>query len=417
MTDRVIIEGLSVARVLYDYINREVLPGTGVPEAGLWTRLDRIVHDLAPQNRALLAKRDALQAQIDEWHRARKGKPFDLAAYRAFLGTIGYLVQEGDDFSVDTENADDEIARIAGPQLVVPVTNARYALNAANARWGSLYDALYGTDALPEDGGATRGGSYNPVRGNKVFQWTKRFLDEVAPLITGSHADVRGYAVHDDRLVVSFESVEETWLDSAARLIGLGGAAKLVGLADPAQFVGFRGNPAEPRGILLKHNGLHIEIQIDNRHYIGKADTAGVADVMLEAAITTIVDLEDSIAAVDPDDKVAAYRNWLGLMRGTLVEDFVKGGTPMTRRLNPDRVYTTPDGGGELVLPGRSLLLVRNVGHLMMDASILDRDEQPVPEGILDAMVTSLVALHDLKGNTAFRNSRAGSVYIVKPKM
>jgi malate synthase len=408
MTDRVVVDGLSVARVLYDFINKEVLPGTGVPEAGFWTRLDRIIHDLSPKNRALLAKRDILQARIDDWHRARKGKPFDLPAYKAFLGEIGYLVPEGPDFAVDTTNVDAEIARIAGPQLVVPVTNARYALNAANARWGSLYDALYGTDAISEEGGATRGGSYNPVRGNKVFQWTKRLLDEVAPLITGSHADVRGYAVHDDRLVVSFESIDETWLDSAA---------KLVGLADPEQFVGFRGNPSEPRAILLKHNGLHIEIQIDNRHYIGKADIAGVADVMLEAAITTIVDLEDSIAAVDPDDKVVAYRNWLGLMRGTLVEDFVKAGTPMTRRLNPDRVYTTPDGGGELILPGRSLLLVRNVGHLMMDASVLDRDGNPVPEGILDCVVTSLIAMHDLKGNTAFRNSRAGSVYIVKPKM
>ena len=408
MTDRVVVDGLSVARVLHDFINKEALPGTGVPEAGFWTRLDRIVHDLAPKNRALLAKRDILQAKIDDWHRARKGKPFDLPAYKAFLGEIGYIVPEGPDFAVDTANVDAEIARIAGPQLVVPVTNARYALNAANARWGSLYDALYGTDAISEDGGATRGGSYNPVRGNKVFQWTKRFLDEVAPLITGSHADVRGYAVHDDRLVVSFDSIDETWLDNAA---------KLVGLADPAQFVGFRGNPSEPRAILLKHNGLHIEIQIDNRHYIGKADTAGVADVMLEAAITTIVDLEDSIAAVDPDDKVAAYRNWLGLMRGTLVEDFVKAGAPMTRRLNPDRVYTTPDGGGELVLPGRSLLLVRNVGHLMMDASVLDRDGNPAPEGILDCVVSSLIAMHDLKETGAFRNSRAGSVYIVKPKM
>src|SRR4030095_15857376 len=235
MTGRVIVEGLSVAGVLYDFINREVLPGTGVPEAGLWTRLDRIVHDLAPRNRALLAKRDTLQAQIDEWHRARKGKPFDVAAYRAFLGTIGYLVQERDDFSVDTENVDDEIARIAGPQLVLPLTNARYALNASNARWGSLYDALYGTDAISETGGATRGGSYNPVRGNKVFQWTKRFLDEIAPLASGSHAQVRGYAVHEGRLAVSFESMEATWLESVVQLIGLGGSGKLVGLATTSQ--------------------------------------------------------------------------------------------------------------------------------------------------------------------------------------
>ena len=417
MTDRVVVERLSVARVLYDFINREVLPGTGVPEAGFWTRLDRIVHDLAPRNRALLAKRDALQAQIDEWHHAGKGKPFDLAAYRAFLGTIGYLVQERDDFTVDTENVDDEIARIAGSQLVVPMTNARYALNAANARWGSLYDALYGTDAISEADGATRGNSYNPVRGKKVFQWTKRFLDEIAPLASGSHAQVRGYAVQDGQLAVSFESVEETWLGSVVQLIGLGGSGKLVGLANPSQFVGYRGNPSEPRAVLLKHNGLHVEIQIDDRHYIGRADMAGVADVLLEAAITTIVDLEDSIAAVDPADKVSAYRNWLELMKGTLTADFVKAGQPMTRRLHPDRTYAKPDGGGELTLPGRSLLLVRNVGHLMTDISVLDRGETPVPEGIIDAVVTSLIALHDLKGNTSFKNSRAGSIYIVKPKM
>ena len=417
MTDRVVVERLSVARVLYDFINREVLPGTGVPEAGFWTRLDRIVHDLAPRNRALLAKRDALQAQIDEWHHAGKGKPFDLGAYRAFLGTIGYLVQERDDFTVDTENVDDEIARIAGSQLVVPMTNARYALNAANARWGSLYDALYGTDAISEADGATRGNSYNPVRGKKVFQWTKRFLDEIAPLASGSHAQVRGYAVQDGQLAVSFESVEETWLGSVVQLIGLGGSGKLVGLANPSQFVGYRGNPSEPRAVLLKHNGLHVEIQIDDRHYIGRADMAGVADVLLEAAITTIVDLEDSIAAVDPADKVSAYRNWLELMKGTLTADFVKAGQPMTRRLHPDRTYAKPDGGGELTLPGRSLLLVRNVGHLMTDISVLDRGETPVPEGIIDAVVTSLIALHDLKGNTSFKNSRAGSIYIVKPKM
>ena len=417
MTDRVVVERLSVARVLYDFINREVLPGTGVPEAGFWTRLDRIVHDLAPRNCALLAKRDALQAQIDEWHHAGKGKPFDLAAYRAFLGTIGYLVQERDDFTVDTENVDDEIARIAGSQLVVPMTNARYALNAANARWGSLYDALYGTDAISEADGATRGNSYNPVRGKKVFQWTKRFLDEIAPLASGSHAQVRGYAVQDGQLAVSFESVEETWLGSVVQLIGLGGSGKLVGLANPSQFVGYRGNPSEPRAVLLKHNGLHVEIQIDDRHYIGRADMAGVADVLLEAAITTIVDLEDFIAAVDPADKVSAYRNWLELMKGTLTADFVKAGQPMTRRLHPDRTYAKPDGGGELTLPGRSLLLVRNVGHLMTDISVLDRGETPVPEGIIDAVVTSLIALHDLKGNTSFKNSRAGSIYIVKPKM
>jgi malate synthase len=416
MTERVLVGGLSVAKVLYDFVNREALPGTGIPETAFWTRLDRIVQDLSPKNRALLKVRDDMQAKIDAWHTARKGQPFDLAAYKAFLAQIGYLLPEGPDFAVDTANVDAEIGSIAGPQLVVPVTNARYALNAANARWGSLYDALYGTDVLPEDDGATRGGGYNPVRGAKVFAWTKRFLDEIAPLASGSHAQVRGYAVQDGRLVVSFESVAETWLDPAARLIGLSSATRLVGLADPAQFVGYRGDPSEPRAILLRHHGLHIEIQIDNRHYIGKNDIAGVADVVLEAAVTTIVDLEDSIAAVDPDDKVGAYRNWLGLMNGTLSETFRKGGADMTRRLNPDRVYTTPDGD-TLTLHGRSLLLVRNVGHLMPDASVLDRQGEPVPEGILDCVITSLIAMHDLKGTGAVRNSRTGSVYIVKPKM
>jgi malate synthase len=421
MTDRVIVDGLSIARVLHEFIRNEVLPGTGVPEAGFWTRFDRIVHDLAPKNRALLRKRDELQAAIDDWHRAynraQRGKPFDRAGYKAFLAEIGYLVPEGPDFAIDTADVDPEIAHIAGPQLVVPVTNARYALNAANTRWGSLYDALYGTDALPEDDGATRAGGYNPVRGAKVFAWSKRFLDEVAPLAKGSHAEVRGYAVEDGRLVVSQSSVAETWVGSALRRTGLGGPGGLIGLGDPSQLVGYRGDPAEPRAILLRHNGLHIEIQIDSRHYIGKSDIAGVADVLIEAAITTIVDLEDSIAAVDPDDKVAACRNWLGLMKGTLTATFEKGGREMERRLNPDRTYTLPDGSGELTLPGRSLLLVRNVGHLMMDASVLDRDDQPVPEGILDAMVTALIAMHDLEGNGAFRNSRAGSIYIVKPKM
>src|SRR5262245_54544958 len=415
MTERVLVGGLSVAKVLYDFVNKEALPGTGIAETAYWTRLDRLVHDLSPKNRALLKVRDEMQAKIDAWHKARKGQPFDLAAYKAMLGEIGYLLPEGPDFAVDTANVDAEIGSIAGPQLVVPVTNARYALNAANARWGSLYDALYGTDALPEDDGATRGSGYNPVRGAKVFAWSKRFLDEAAPLAKGSHAEVRGYAVQDGRLVVSQESVADTWLQSALRRTGFG--ARLVGLADASQFVGYRGDPAEPRAILLRHNGLHVEIQIDSRHYIGKGDIAGVADVLIEAAVTTIVDLEDSIAAVDPDDKVAAYRNWLGLREGTVAATFDKSGRQMERRLNPDRTYTTPDGGGELVVPGGSLLLVRNVAHLTPNAPILDRDDRPVPEGILDAVVTSLIAMHDLKGNGAVRNSRTGAIYIVKPKM
>jgi malate synthase len=416
MTERVLIDGLSVAKVLHDFIVREALPGTGISSTAFWARLDRLIHDLAPRNRALLARRDELQARIDAWHVAHKGQKFDLAAYKAFLAEIGYVVPEGPDFTIDIDNVDEEISHVAGPQLVVPVTNARYALNAANARWGSLYDALYGTDAIPEEDGATRGGGYNPVRGNKVFAWTKRFLDEIAPLAQGSHAGVHGYAVHDGRLVASLKSVEETWFDNAARLLGFGSSPKLVGLANPSRFVGYRGNPSEPRAILFKNNGLHIEIQVDDRHYIGKADIAGIADVLLEAALTTIVDLEDSIAAVDPDDKVCAYRNWLGLVRGTLTETFLKDGKEITRRLNADRNYTTP-GGETLTLHGRSLLLVRNVGHLMMDASVLDRDGIAVPEGILDCVVTSLISMHGLKGNTDFRNSRNGSVYIVKPKM
>src|SRR5262245_37222847 len=416
MTDRVELAGLKVARQLVEFLANEALPGTGVSGPAFWEGFSAIVHDLAPRNRALLRKRDELQKKIDGWHRVN-GAPSDLAGYKAFLKEIGYLVDEGPAFTVNTENVDPEIAAVAGPQLVVPVMNARFALNAANARWGSLYDALYGTDAIPEADGATRGNSYNPVRGKKVFQWTKRFLDEIAPLASGSHAQVRGYAVQDGRLAVSFESVEATWLGSVVQLIGLGGSGKLVGLANPSQFVGYRGNPSEPRAILLKHNGLHVEIQIDDRHYIGRADIAGVADVLLEAAITTIVDLEDSIAAVDPADKVSAYRNWLELMKGTLTADFVKAGQPMTRRLHPDRTYTKPDGGGQLTLPGRTLLLVRNVGHLMTDVSVLDRGATPVPEGILDAVVTSLIAMHDLKGNNSFKNSRVGSIYIVKPKM
>jgi malate synthase len=405
MTERVVVESLSVAKVLHELLVKEALPGTGVSEAGLWAGLDRIVHDLAPRNRALLQKRDALQAQIDAWHRERKGKPFDLPAYKAFLAEIGYLVPEGPDFTVDTGSVDAEIGQIAGPQLVVPVTNPRYALNAANARWGSLYDALYGTDALPEDGGATRGPGYNPLRGAKVIAWAKRFLDEAVPLASGSHAEARSYLVRDARLVVSHGDAAGIWLSDALRKIGLGKPAPVVELADPSQFVGYKGNPAEPSAVLLRHNGLHIEIQIDRQHHIGKGDLAGVADVLIEAAVTTIVDLEDSIAAVDPDDKVAAYRNWLGLMRGTLTATFDKGGQAVDRHLNPDRTYTRPDGAGELSLPGRSLLLVRNVGHLMMDASVLDRDGQPVPEGILDAVVSSLIAMHDLKGNSAFRTA------------
>ena len=398
MLHRTRIDNISIAKVLHDFMRDEVLPGTGIDEARLWTGLDRLVHEFAPLNRALLARRADLQARISAWHRIRRGVPHDAAAYKAFLGEIGYLVPEGPDFKVDTAGIDDEIGRLAGPQLVVPVMNARYALNAANARWGSLYDALYGTDAIPENGGAVRASAYNPTRGARVITFAKRFLDEVAPLVEGSHADIRRYRVGSGALVAELS-------DGAT-----------VGLREPGKFRGYRGQTEAPTTILLANNGLHVELIIDRAHATGRTDAAGVADVLLEAALTTIMDLEDSIAAVDPQDKVAAYRNWLGLNRGTLVETFDKGGRTTTRRLAPDREYTRPDGGS-LTLPGRSLMLVRNVGHLMTDESVLDREGRPVPEGIVDCVVTSLIALHDLERTGPTVNSRAGSIYIVKPKM
>ncbi len=396
--ERVSIAGLKVAKILHDFVVDEVVPGTGIEGSAFWQGLDRIVHRLAPVNRALLQRRDELQAEIDGWYRERRGRPFDAAAHRAFLEQIGYLVPEGPPFAVDTTNVDEEIAAIAGPQLVVPVSNARYALNAANARWGSLYDALYGSDAIPRDDRAGPGKGYDPERGKRVIAWARRFLDQAVPLASGSHADAQGYAVKDGVLTVT-----------------LSGGAN-VGLADPKQLSGHRGEPHSAEAILLVNNGLHVEIVIDRGHPVGRGDAAGVADVVLEAAITAIMDLEDSIAAVDPADKVAAYRNWLGLCQGTLVEAFQKDGKPLTRRLAADRSYTKPDGGA-LTLPGRSLMLIRNVGHLMTDDGVLDHDGHPVHEGILDAAVTSLIALHDLGRRGASRNSRTGSIYIVKPKM
>ncbi len=396
--ERVAVGGLQVAKILYDFVVDEVIPGTGIEAAAFWRGLDRIVHDFAPRNRALLQKRDALQAQIDDWYRGRRGQPFDVAAHKAFLTDIGYLVPEGPPFKVETATVDEEIATIAGPQLVVPVSNARYALNAANARWGSLYDALYGSDAIPRDGGAAQHKGYDPARGKLVIAWARRFLDEAVPLAAGSHADVRSYAITKGAFAATLQN------------------GSTVGLKDPKQWCGYRGEPDAPAEILLVNNGLHIEIVIDRADLVGRDDAAGVADVVLEAAVTTIMDLEDSIAAIDPADKVAAYRNWLGLCNGTLAESFQKDGKPLTRRLAADRRYTAPDGG-TLTLPGRSLMLIRNVGHLMLDEGVLDRDGRPAPEGVLDAAITSLIALHDLKGPGPLRNSRAGSIYIVKPKM
>ena len=397
MTERVETGGLQVAQVLYDFINTEALPGLGLDADAVWASFGAIVEEMAPRNRGLLARREELQATIDDWHKGRQGQPVNAAEYQAFLRDIGYLVAEGDTFSAETRNVDAEFSTIAGPQLVVPVTNARYALNAANARWGSLYDALYGTDAISEDGGAERGGGYNPARGAKVIAFARAFLDGAAPLASGSHGDATGYAVKDDALGVS---------------TGDG----TIALADPAQLAGWRGDAAAPSAILLVNNGLHAEIQIDRTHAIGAGDAAGVSDVVLEAAVTTIVDCEDSVAAVDAEDKVLVYRNWLGLMKGDLVDTFEKGGETVERRLNEDRVYTAP-GGGTLTLPGRSVMLVRNVGHLMTNGAVLDGNGNEVPEGILDAMFTSLIAMHDLKALGKHRNSRAGSVYIVKPKM
>ncbi len=396
--ERVGVANLQVVKVLHDFIVDEVLPELGIKAPAFWEGLDGIIHRFAPINHALLQKRDTLQARIDEWYRARRGQDADPAAQKTFLEEIGYLLPEGSPFAVETTNVDDEIAAVAGPQLVVPVSNARYALNAANARWGSLYDALYGSDAIPRDGAAAPTGRYNPERGKLVIAWARRFLDESVPLAAGSHADVRAYAVKNGRLTAALADGDT------------------VGLADPKKLRGYRGRPQAPEAILLVNHGLHVELMIDRRHPIGRTDAAGVADVILEAAVTTIMDLEDSIAAVDPADKVEAYRNWLGLCRGTLIESFEKEGKPLTRRLTLDRSYTAADGT-DLVLPGRSLMLIRNVGHLMMDDGVLDRDGQPAPEGILDAAITCAIALHDLKSGAPTRNSRTGSIYVVKPKM
>ncbi len=395
--ERVSVAGLKVARVLYDFVVHEVIPDTGIEAAAFWQGLDGIIQKFAPLNHALLQRRDELQAKIDDWYRGRRGRAIDETADKAFLEEIGYLVPEGPPFKVDTANVDAEIATVAGPQLVVPISNARYALNAANARWGSLYDALYGSDAIPSNGRAQIKG-YDPERGKLVIAWARHFLDQAVPLASGSHADVQTYAISSGAFSATLND------------------GKTTGLADPKKLRAYSGRPDAPEVILLVNNGLHIEMVIDRAHPVGRTDAAGVADIVVEAAMTTIMDLEDSIAAVDPEDKVAAYRNWLGLCQGTLVEVFQKDGKSVNRRLSPDRSYTQPDGT-TLVLAGRSLMLIRNVGHLMMDQGVTSRDGKPAPEGILDAAISSLIALHDLKSKGPSRNSRTGSIYIVKPKM
>ncbi|MDQ7913916.1 malate synthase G [Pseudomonas sp. 102515] len=394
MTDRTTLGRLQVATELQRFIDEEVLPGTGLDTAAFWSGVDTLVHELAPRNRELLAERDRLQVELDNWHSAHPGPVTDLPAYQAFLEGIGYLQPVPGQVQASTSGVDREIAEQAGPQLVVPVLNARYALNAANARWGSLYDALYGTDALPETDGAERGKGYNATRGAKVVAFARQMLDGVAPLASGSHRDATAYRIQDGRLVVDLRS----------------GTSEL---ADPAAFVGYQGDAAVPSAVLLRHNGLHLEIQIDRDSAIGKTDAAGVKDLLMEAAVSTIMDLEDSIAAVDAADKVLAYRNWLGLMKGDLAEEVSKGGETFTRRLNPDREYQGADGQ-PLSLHGRSLLFIRNVGHLMTNPAVLLDDGREIPEGILDAVVTVTIAMHDLKRQG---NSRSGSVYIVKPKM
>ena len=391
---------LQVTDTLARFIDEEVLPGTGIEPSAFWAGFDAIVHDLTPKNRALLAERDRLQLELDTWHAAHPGPIGDMPAYRAFLKRIGYLAPPTGPVQCNTANVDDEVATLAGPQLVVPILNARYALNAANARFGSLYDALYGTDVIPESGGAEKGRGFNPVRGQKVIDFARGVLDQAAALATGSHRDATGYRVAGGRLAVSLKDGTAT------------------GLADPACFVGHQGDAEAPSSVLLRHHGLHLDLRIDRTHPIGKNDPAGIADLVLEAALTTILDLEDSVAVVDGDDKVLAYRNWLGILRGTLTEEVGKGGKTFTRRLEPDRSYTGADGR-PVTLHGRSLLFVRNVGHLMTNPAILLGDGSEIPEGILDAVVTTTIALHDLQrlGATGLHNTRTGSVYIVKPKM
>ena len=397
MTTRVDRAGLKVATVLDDLLSNEIINGTGINADQFWQTASDVLAKFMPENQALLAKRELIQKQIDEWHKAHPA-PYNQTEYLQFLKKIGYLLPEPSDFSITTENVDEEIATMAGPQLVVPVMNARYALNATNARWGSLYDALYGTDVISEDNGAERAGAYNPVRGDKVIAFAKAFLDKHCPLASGSHAYVKQYAIAGEKLTAVLQE------------------GNVCLLKDRSQLVGYTGAAESPASVLLKHNGLHIEIQIDRNHSIGATDPAGVKDVCLEAAITTIQDCEDSVAAVDADDKALVYHNWLGLMKGDLAESFQKGGQTLQRTLHGDRHFTQPDGS-QLTLHGRSLLFVRNVGHLMTNPAILTADGHEVPEGIMDGLFTILISMHDLKCTGALQNSRTGSIYIVKPKM
>jgi malate synthase len=402
-TGRVQFGGLRIDAGLHALVEREIAPGTGIDPSEVWRVLEELVAELGPANRALLAKRDRLQDELDGWWKARRGQPLDVAAERAFLERIGYLLPEGPPFRITTEGVDPEVAVVAGPQLVVPVDNARYALNAANARWGSLYDALYGTDVISEEGGCGRGMGYNPARGARVIEWAMAFLDEAAPLAGGRYGDVVAYRLEEG--------------GGKARLAVDLADGRTTGLADGSRFTGYRLSADEALGaVLLRNHGLHIEIVIDPAHPVGAAHPAGVSDVVLESAITTIQDLEDSVAAVDADDKIVVYRNWLGIMRGELTATFAKAGEKLVRRLNPDRIYRSLDGG-TLTLPGRSLLLVRNVGIHMYTDAVTTESGDAIPEGFLDAVLTVYAALHDLEQTEGPKNSRAGSVYVVKPKL
>lgn len=399
MTDRIQIGGLQVAKELFDFVNEKAIPGTGVDQEKFWAEFSAIANELAPKNKALLAKRDDLQAKIDAYHSERKGQPLNFAEYKSFLQEIGYLVPEGADFEATTQNVEPEIAEMAGPQLVVPVMNARFALNASNARWGSLYDAAYGTKVISEEGGAEKGtGGYNKVRGDKVIAYARDVLNTAAPLANGSHVGTTNYAIEGGKLVVTLADGSTT------------------GLKDENKLVGYTGDIAKPTSILLKNNGLHLEIIIDPTSPVGSTDAAGIKDVILESALTTIMDCEDSVACVDAADKVVTYGNWLGLMKGDLAEEVAKGGKTFTRTMNADREFNGLDGN-TFTLKGRSMLFVRNVGHLMTNPAILLEDGSEIPEGIMDGVVTALIAIHDIKGNSPFKNSTTGSVNIVKPKM